>query len=183
MEEPFLPFLSEIAVGEHIAYRKLLAARLSLLKKSFPKRQSLGTEDILATRLFGAEREMYPVAAEIVLHDVFFSSFSKKKGKTPPALRRYSSDAAFRYALLTQAREGREGFLSVYIDRRGDARAELVLPPDFRLTHSPRLAVDLSEHAYFYDFGFDKEKYLEAALAMLDLSKLVTEKHTPSPPS
>ena len=172
MEEPYLPFLSEIAVREHIAYRKLLAARLSLLKKSFPGRESLGTEDILTSRLHGAEREMYPLAREILLHDVFFSSFSKERTKAPPALRRYSSDAAFRYALLLAAREGRDGFLSVYVDRRGDARFELVTPPDFRTEHHPCLAVDLAEHAYFYDFGFDREKYLAAALASLDLSRL-----------
>lgn len=172
MKEPYLPFFSEVAVGEHVAYRRYLAARLSALKKSFPGRGSLDTREILAARLHGAEREMLPVAREILLHDIFFSSFSEKQGKMPPALRRYSSDAAFRYALLERARGTRDGFLCIFPDRRGDARFEIVSPPDFCMTAIPRLALDLAEHAYFYDFGFDREKYLSAAVALLDLSLL-----------
>ncbi|HBJ18463.1 MAG TPA: hypothetical protein DDY70_01780 [Clostridiales bacterium] len=172
MKEPYLPFFSEIAVREHVAYRRHLAARLSALKKSFPGRESLDTREILTARLRGAEREMLPLAGEILLHDIFFSSFSEKQGKAPTALRRYSSDAAFRYALFEKARGARDGFLCVFPDRRGDARFEIVAPPDFCMTALPRLALDLAEHAYFYDFGFDREKYFAAAILLLDLSLL-----------
>ena len=40
------------------------------------------------------------------------------------------------------------------------------------LKYDVRLAVDLCEHAYFYDYGFDKKSYLKAALSSLDLSKI-----------
>ena len=36
----------------------------------------------------------------------------------------------------------------------------------------PALAIDVSEHAYFLDYGFDKQRYIMAALPFLDLSKL-----------
>lgn len=172
MDVPYLPFFSEIAVGEHLAYRRRLAARLSLLKKSFPGKEALGTEEILSARLFGVQRQMLPLAREILLHDVYFSSFSEGKEKASPALRRYSSDAAFRYALLERARETRDGFLCIFSDRQGDARSAIASPPDFAFSVLPCLAVDLAEHAYFYDFGFDREKYLVEAISRLNLSLL-----------
>lgn len=172
MEEPYLPFFSEIAAREHIAYRRLLSAKLSLLQKSFPGRGNLTAREIALAGFRGAERETVALAREIVLHDVFFSSFSAKQGKVPAALHRYSSDAAFRYDLFLTAKGARDGFLCVFCNRRGDACFEIASPPDFRLTVLPRLAVDLAEHAYFYDFGFDQERYLSVALSCLDLSKL-----------
>ncbi len=45
-------------------------------------------------------------------------------------------------------------------------------PPDFAFSVCPCLAVDLAEHAYFYDFGFDHEKYLVEAISRLNLSLL-----------
>ena len=37
---------------------------------------------------------------------------------------------------------------------------------------SPCLCIDLYEHAYFGDYGFDRKRYISAALSVLDLSKL-----------
>ena len=39
----------------------------------------------------------------------------------------------------------------------------------------PRLAIDLCEHAYFIEYGFDKERYLEDLLRHLDLSRLKSD--------
>ena len=42
------------------------------------------------------------------------------------------------------------------------------------------LAVDLSEHAYFTDYGFDKSEYVRNLLPYLDLSildKKISDKH------
>lgn len=172
MDVPYLPFVSELSFGEHFAYRRRLAARLSLLKKSFPARESLDTREILTAHLRGAERQMLPLAREILLHDVYFSSFSEGREKASPALRRYASDAAFRYELLQTARQARDGFLCIFSDRRGDVRSEIASPPDFAFSVCPCLAVDLAEHAYFYDFGFDREKYLVEAISRLNLSLL-----------
>ena len=36
----------------------------------------------------------------------------------------------------------------------------------------PVLALDVFEHAYFRDFGFDKGRYIRAALSYLDLSRV-----------
>lgn len=172
MDVPYLPFVSELSFGEHFAYRRRLAARLSLLKKSFPGKEALGTEEILSARLFGVQRQMLPLAREILLHDVYFSSFSEGREKASPALRRYASAAAFRYELLQTARQARDGFLCIFSDRRGEGRFEIASPPDFAFSVCPCLAVDLAEHAYFYDFGFDREKYLVEAISRLNLSLL-----------
>ena len=37
---------------------------------------------------------------------------------------------------------------------------------------TPTLAIDVCEHVYFMDYGFDKERYLVSSLPYLDISKL-----------
>ena len=40
----------------------------------------------------------------------------------------------------------------------------------------PLLALDVSAHAYFLDYGFSKEDYLRAAVSRLSLGKLFPER-------
>ena len=42
------------------------------------------------------------------------------------------------------------------------------------LRYEPVLAVDMYEHAYFNDYGFEKEKYLRTSLEYLDLERLAS---------
>ena len=67
----------------------------------------------------------------------------------------------------------RSGFLILYIDRYGKIQSYAGLNYVEVLTrYTPLLAVDLFEHSYFIDYGFEKEKYLSSALSNLNLSRL-----------
>ena len=37
---------------------------------------------------------------------------------------------------------------------------------------APALAIDVCEHAYFMDYGFDRERYLVSALPYLNVAEL-----------
>ena len=41
------------------------------------------------------------------------------------------------------------------------------------LPYLPLVCIDVCEHAYFLDYGFDKERYLKSALPYLDITKLL----------
>ena len=51
---------------------------------------------------------------------------------------------------------------------------EMYLETIYRLTKTrPDVrAIDVCEHAYFADYGFDKQRYLISALPYLDITKL-----------
>lgn len=170
---PDLPYLSEENRRAHLFYRNTLAARLSLWKKCFPKRASLTTVALLTAPLSKGEEEGRAVAAELLLHDVAFSSAAvPRREVSRDLLGGYASDAGLRYAMREAAGDVRDGFLCVGTDRRGRVSFCFHSFPWRTLTVPPTLAVDLAEHAYFYDYGFSRERYLAAAIAALDLSKL-----------
>jgi superoxide dismutase len=82
----------------------------------------------------------------------------------------YGSEDALRYDLIRAGMDIRYGFLCIYFrdgklyyDASGDY-IRLVVP------NIPLLAVDVCEHAYFLDYGFDKERYLNRAVSYLNLS-------------
>ena len=68
----------------------------------------------------------------------------------------------------------REGcFLFVYVDKNGipkwsfskEGNGEFVL-------FQPILSIDLYEHTYFLDYGFDKKRFIRTAISYLDISSL-----------
>jgi superoxide dismutase len=63
------------------------------------------------------------------------------------------------------------GFVFVFVDERG---RPIINHSDNikRVRLAPRLAIDISEHAYFLDYRFEKERYLRSAIANLNLSLL-----------
>jgi superoxide dismutase len=62
-------------------------------------------------------------------------------------------------------------FVFVFVDEKG---RPIIIHSDNikRVKNVPRLAVDISEHAYFLDYRFEREKYLRSAIANLNLSLL-----------
>lgn len=170
---PHLPYLSEENRRAHLAYRNTLAARLSLFKKCFPRWEGREDAALLTAHLLRGEEEGRILAAELLLHDIAFSSSAVPRREAPRArLFGYSSDAALRYAMREAAGTVADGFLCIGTDRRGRARFYFVRAPWRTLTRLPPLAVDLAEHAYFYDYGFARDRYLAAAIDALDLSRL-----------
>ena len=176
MEGKILNVVSEQSYLRHKEYADKFALKYSILEKSdsrIPKitgvselwRSSAPTE---------IKREAIACYSEYAAHRLYFSSFSDGLVKCAAVKSEYSSENAFLYSLLCQALKFGEGFLFIMCGKR---RMSVLMTRDNAEAYSdstrvPVLAVDLFEHAYFADYGFDREAYLRRALAHLDLSKI-----------
>ncbi len=164
-------FLSEENIALHKEYVRKKRLQFSILESSLPELRGVGAEDIFNIRLKRRDREdAIRLLSEIDLHDIFFSSFSEEKHvRSMLVTERYGSEAAFLNELYRLCKNSDYGFLIVM----DGARASVVTDyPRVFMRGRPRLAIDLCEHAYLIDYGFDKERYLISCLSYLDLSKL-----------
>ena len=167
-------FLSEENIKMHQGYLKNLKLRYSLSEKSI---QNLKGKSMDEVRRMGIKKsvkeELLALLSEIKLHECYFRSFSSASSTSELIKKHYGSDSSFRYELLVCARESPGDFLCVFL--RGRSTPEIrACRKDF-LAHRaemPSLALDLCEHAYFFDYGYGKEAYLRAAISHLDCSKL-----------
>lgn len=154
---------------EHIRKERL---RLSVFEKSYMEIVGLDARGILRSGLKRREREeAWSIKTDIIAHEIYFSSFGDGGGVCREVKRQYGSEAAFLYA-LHEASIDKSGFLLVF---SRDGKIDYYAGEDYRRVITEReacLAVDLCEHAYFLDWGFDKAGYLRGALSNLNLSKL-----------
>ena len=65
------------------------------------------------------------------------------------------------------------GFLLIFADKRknlaftyGESLVDVIIK------NEPLLAIDLWEHAYFSDYGFDKKRYVKNLLPYINLDKI-----------
>ena len=116
--------------------------------------------------------EILELRSEIIAHELFFNSFAEPYKASKCVRRSHRSEASFLYELYEKAKHCDSGFLLIYKEREhvkcyvGREYCEVILK------NTPLLALDLYEHAYFYDYGFNKDRYIERALSVLDLGKL-----------
>ena len=164
-------FLSEGAILAHKEHLNNLKLRYSILEKSFPGIFNRELRDIEKMRLEReVKREITDLKSEILCHELYFSSYANRFGNSKIITERFGSSASFLYNLKCIAMSGGEGFLVIY-----EKREELLIYcgaqySEIFIRCKPLLSLDLCEHAYFTDYGFLKEKYVEAALSYLDLS-------------
>lgn len=171
---PMRSFLTEENIKKHREYLEKLRLRYSVLKKSEPKLNEAGIKDIARLPIKqDIKKEAAELMSDIISHEVYFSSFSKMRTACPELRKKFSSENAFLYELFKMARAERCGFLYIYADRHGGITPVIDKTGEFlHIKRKPLLAVDLFEHAYFSDYGFLREKYIENALAHLDLTKI-----------
>jgi superoxide dismutase len=106
----------------------------------------------------------------IKAHECFFNSFCHNQqanqiGKL--------SKEKFLYDLYTEALGRDYGFLFIFKDRHGNPRMNFSREYDGAfIKYEPALALDLYEHTYFLDYGFDKKRFLKNVVMYLDLSSL-----------
>ncbi|MBQ4071349.1 MAG: hypothetical protein IJD51_02920 [Clostridia bacterium] len=169
-------FLSERNIRQHREYVRELEHRYSIFVKSYPVLEGKDAVGIRLSRIARGEREeALRLYCELAAHRLFFSSFCDRCVRCAAIAERYGSEASFLHELLRYSLE-REGFLLIYVDRRGEVRYSAGREYcDIFLRQSPSLAVDLCEHAYLPDYGFDKYTYLKRALSFLDLSKITKD--------
>jgi len=170
-----LDFLSEENIQIHkesVQHKKHL---LSIIEKSIEGIKSKNIRDIIKQKMSRKDKEdTLILLSDIRLHELFFSSFSDNSYSPSEPLRSmYGSEAAFLNELFSACMREDMGFVCVYYNGRkvtlSASQKELYR---LFLESDPIFAVDVSEHAYFLDYGFDKERYLRSALPYLDLSRI-----------
>ena len=174
MNKPLLfEFLSEDNLNLHISHMKNEAAKYSILEKSIPELSGVAIGDIMRLGIKKEEREeALTIASCVEAHKIYFDSFSRLNKKCERVRKYFGSEEKFLYEVFECARGEKDGFTFVFLDKRNRPRIESCAPRDGFAKHTPILALDLFEHAYFLDYAFEKEKYLRAAISRLDIEKL-----------
>ena len=168
-------FLSSAAIKEHKEYLERQRLKASIWNKSGYKTDESPMDGTKYKRMNFSEREeLSRLLHDIKMHEVYFESFRQSYMPCPPICRFFGSENNFAYELSRFALGLRSGFACVILDRYG----RISICDDRRLPSGTevRLALDVCEHAYFRDYGFKKDKYVRAAIAHLDLSRLATER-------
>ena len=164
-------FLSERAIFMHREYVNKLKLRCSIIEKSYSCLSGKTLSEIRKTKADkSAREELIRLKSEVILHELYFSSFGEKFEFSKTINERFGSVASFLYNIQKIALDTPCGFLLIY-----ECREEFLIYAgrdysDILTFYKPILSIDLCEHAYLTDYGFSKDKYLERALAYLKLS-------------
>lgn len=166
-----MDFISEknLALHKEQVGRDIL--RLGILERSVPEIQTAQPRELFRMRVRGIDmRAAAELKASILLHRIFFDSFSDKAFAPSAAIRRrFGSERALCELMLREGLGKRMGFAALLRSDGGISTAVSESALEILSLGEPLLAIDLSEHAYYGDFGFDKEAYLRAALSHLKL--------------
>lgn len=166
-------FLTEENINLHKRHLEHLRLLHSINEKSMPQLVGRSPREVLRADIPpSVRREVVENMLNVRAHEVYFSSFCLERKKVDEIKRFYPSEEAFLYDALCLAEGASGGFLIFYTDTRGVPRFTVTANCFELLRTTALLAIDLCEHAYFLDYGFDREKYLRAALERLDLTRL-----------
>ena len=167
-------FLSEENIALHKEHVRQMRLKYSVIESYLPSVKGAKVSDVFRLRLGKDDRrDVLGILPDIVLHDLYFSSFLDRRCVRCEAVARlYGSEAAYLNFLFQTAQKTDGRFLAIY--RGGSALAVTDLKEAF-VRAEPVLAIDLAEHAYFLDYGFDRERYLVSCLTYLDLTKITSK--------
>lgn len=166
-------FLSEDNLNLHISHMKNASYKYSILEKSIKGLQDKSLYDLPYLRLCREDRdEAINLLSYIESHKCYFDSFAHLNKKCNSVRKYFGSEEKFLYEIFETSRYETHAFLYVYLDNRRRAKIEVAAPESVYIKFNPVLALDIYEHAYFLDYGFEKEKYLRAAISRLDIEKL-----------
>ncbi len=167
-------FLSEDNIKRHLEYMHTLSLRLSIIEKSFPELKGKTISDVSRMRLEKDVRgEFIYLRWLINAHELFFDSYSLSPKKSESVKRDFGSRERFIYEIYTEIKSKENGFAFIYLDR-GRVRFDFcTVGSNAFVRYTPTLAIDLYEHTYFSDYGFNKDRFLRAALTYLDTGRLI----------
>lgn len=162
-KDGILLVVSEENLLRHKRHLEEQILRLSVLDSSDGR---VGTRRMRQS--FREERAV--LEEDIRCHRRYFASFTERSRLLPPYAP-YASAEGFLYDAFLDMKAAGNAFYFLWRDGRGRlchgrSDAGLSLPSD------GVLAVDLYEHAYYGDYGFDREGYIKSALSHLNLSLL-----------
>ena len=163
-----LEFLSERNLNLHKEHLENCRMRLSILEKSGYNISGMRYPELCRARLGDARDEILPLAREVYLHEMYFDSFGRGGESSESIKPRYRTVASFLYELERAAMAADGGFLLI-ARGRSDIDFSHNMSCATPMRYEPCLALDLAEHAYFLDYGFERERYLISCLSYLSL--------------
>ena len=164
-------FISETAQNEHREYLVNLKHKANIWKKSGIAVVGASDREIFSLRLSRQEKEsLIELRDEIKLHEIYFDSFRFSYMPSVLVKKSFGSENNFAYELSRLAKVSKANFISVYVDKYN--KVGFCEGAQIPFGASVKLALDICEHAYFRDYGFNKEKYIRSAVAHLNLAKL-----------
>ncbi len=163
-------FLQERTISLHTEYINKLKLEWSVIEKEYPSLVGVTAAEMVVKKKKGAPIEAIKLKCMIELHDIYFSSFSKHTFTQSNALRKCFGAESTLLNTLYRLGCGMDcGYLGIGI-KRGEifafANKEC---EDVFMRGKPLMVIDMFEHAYFLDYGFDRSKYLLEAIKHLDL--------------
>ena len=170
-------FISADAERIHREHLKTLKHRYSILVKSVPRLKGIDADTVERVRLEpDVRREVCMLLSDIRLHELYFGSFTELVPPSAVVRSTYGSESAFLYEIFEEARRGEGRFICIGCTRRGISvfAADKYTSPS--ALSAAVLALDTAEHAYFLDYGFDREAYLRRALPYLNLGNIILDK-------
>ena len=166
-------FLSESSIKQHMEHLRYLRLRHTVSEECYPQIKGKCLREVSRLSIPQRERrEIVENMRSIKAHELYFSSFVTMPTAVKPLRRYYSSEEAFLYEALHTSLDAPSAFLYVCVERGRPTLTVSSGDDDIFIGREPLLALDLFEHAYFPDYGFDREKYLKAALCRFDLRRL-----------
>ena len=167
-------FLSEENIASHREYLRTQRLKYSILEDSIPPLRKLGVKEVYRSKLSTVDkRDALLLLSDILLHDVYFSSFCDTRfPHSDAAIKSFGAESSLLNDLFRLGMSMRCGFACVCQTNGSISVHDIEDCHDILRYGEPILAVDVFEHAYFMDYGFDKERYLLSALPYLDLTKL-----------
>lgn len=167
-------FLSEENIKIHLDYLKKSRLMYSILQKSNSKIVGDNIKAIYNQNLPKQDKnEAINLLCDIKSHEIFFNSFSNVVPVCKHIKKFYSSAEKLIYDVYVLAKNNCTGFVYLCIDRKGALTIEYRRDAsDIFIKYDPVLALDLCEHTYFKDYGFNKDRYLKNALRYFNLKLL-----------
>ena len=165
-------FVDEESVRAHKEYLKNLKLKYSILEKSINGISGKGFAELRGMRIKnGLREELLSAYTRIRLHEIYFSSFSERELVASNFVKeQYGSEAALLNELFRRGRNLEFGFLSLAVCSGRILICDSIDYKEHFNKGEPCLSVDLFEHAYIFDYGFERDEYLKKALSHLNLS-------------
>ena len=168
-----MKFLSERNLEMHKEYLNDLMLKYRIFEKSYPELSGADIDGICKSKIRKDEKDAaVKLFSEILAHKIYFSSFDGRNSPCERIKHEYVSVGSFLYDLKEKCNECKAGFLLIYEDR---GRILYYCGADYEEILRYKkviLALDLCEHAYFYDYGFKKKDYIINAISYFDLCKI-----------
>ncbi len=171
MKSGIAVFISEQSCSLHEEYLKSLKLRYSVMEKSFPEIKGADLKKLYRIR-HKYKNEILELKSEIFCHELFFNSFGEAYQECVAVRGEYRTEASFLYEIFEASRDKNASYIVISADRGAVKINPLCDAGQIIKTSNPLLCIDLCEHSYFLDYGFDKERYVSNMLPHLKLSVL-----------